>query len=454
MAAWDLKHPDFSGEPRTDDLSQKESPRALLVLGLTAPLAGLGAGVVGAFFRLTLEEAARLRGALLHEMNAWNAGGLALVMVLAAAAAAIAAWMARRVPSAAGSGIPRVMAVLDGEAPPAPARVIPVKFVAGTLAIGAGLALGREGPSVQMGASIAYQTGRLLRRNRTDCRVLLAAGAGAGFATAFNAPIAGAVFVLEALVKRFEARIAIAALAASAVAIWVGRAITGAAPDYAVRYLTEPGFVETPLFLILGIAAGLAGLLYNRTLLTGLKIVDRLTAVPVELRAALVGAAVGAIAWFAPSLIGGGDVLAQQALSGIGTLAVLPLIFLFRLGLIACSVSSGTPGGLLVPFLVLGAELGLWLGKLCALSLPGIAIDPQGFAVVGMAALFTAIVRAPLTAIVLVTEMTDDVTMLLPMIVACAVAMLTPTLFGDRAILESLKTRFLGGKPNLAPEED
>jgi chloride channel protein, CIC family len=111
-------------------------------------------------------------------------------------------------------------------------------------------------------------------------------------------------------------------------------------------------------------------------------------------------------------------------------------------------MSSGTPGGLLVPFLVLGAELGLWLGKLCALALPGMAIEPQGFAVVGMAALFTAIVRAPLTAIVLVTEMTADVTMLLPMIVACAVAMLTPTLFGDRAILEPLKAQFLGGKPN------
>jgi hypothetical protein len=126
------------------------------------------------------------------------------------------------------------MAVLEGEAPPAPLRVIPVKFLAGTLAIGARLALAREGPSVQMGASIAYQTGRLLRRSWADCRMLLAAGAGAGFATAFNAPIAGATFVLEALLRRFEARIAIAALAASAVAIWVGQVITGNAPDYTV----------------------------------------------------------------------------------------------------------------------------------------------------------------------------------------------------------------------------
>jgi CIC family chloride channel protein len=439
MSGRHLEHPGLPGEVHTDGLS----PRNLLALGLTAPLAGLGAGLVGASFRLTLEEAGRLRDALIHLGGRSSFCGFAVVVALAAGAAAIAAWLVRRVPSAAGSGIPRVMAVLDGEAPPAPARVIPTKFVAGTLAIGAGLVLGREGPSVQMGASIAYQTGRLLRRTQADCRALLAAGAGAGFATAFNAPIAGAMFVLEALVRRFEARIAIAALAASAVAIWVGRVLTGNAPDYVVGRLTEPGFAEMPLFVVLGAAAGLAGILYNRTLLAGLRTADRMTALPVELRAASVGAATGAIAWFAPSLVGGGEVLVQQALSDAGTLAILPLLFLVRLVMIACSVSSGTPGGLLVPFLVLGAELGLWLGKLCALALPSMAIQPQGFAVVGMAALFAAIVRAPLTAIVLVTEMTADVTMLLPMIVACSVAMLLPALFGENSILESLRQRFL-----------
>lgn len=239
---------------------------------------------------------------------------------------------------------------------------------------------------------------------------------------------------------------AIVALAASAVAIWVGRVLTGHAPDDVVGALAPPGLGVMPLFVVLGVAAGLAGLLYGRVLLSGLRLADRLAAFPVEFRAAAVGAAVGATAWFAPALVGGGDVLAQQALSGTGTLAILPLLFLFRLGLIVCSVASGAPGGLLVPFLALGAELGLWLGKFCVLVLPGTPIQPVGFAVVGMAALFAAIVRAPLTAIVLVTEMTADVTMLLPMIVACSVAMLVPALFGDRAIMASLKLRFLAGQ--------
>lgn len=416
----------------------------LIMLGVMASLAGLGAGVIGALFRLALEQANRFRDALLARMDVWGIGGFVLFVALAAGAAAIAAWMVRCLaPSASGSGIPRVMAVLDGEVAPAPLRVIPVKFLAGTLAIGSGLALGREGPIVQMGASIAYQIGKLLRRNWTDCRALMAAGAGAGFAVAFNAPIAGALFVFEGLLKRFEARLVIAALAASAVAIWVGRATFGDTPEFTVGALAQPGLDKMPYFVLLGIGAGLAGTLYNRTLLATLRTADRFSALPVELRAALVGAAVGAIAWFAPSLVGAGDGLAQQALRGEGTLAVLPALFLFRLGLIALSVAAGAPGGLLVPLLALGAELGLWIGLLCALAFPGMAFEPEGFALVGMAALFTAIVRTPLTAIVLVVEITANSTMLLPMIVACFAAMLASTLFGEMSILDSLKERSL-----------
>jgi chloride channel protein, CIC family len=182
-------------------------------------------------------------------------------------------------------------------------------------------------------------------------------------------------------------------------------------------------------------------MLYNRTLLASLRMVHRLASVPIELRAAAVGAGVGAVAWFSPSLVGGGDVLAQQALSGAGTLAIIPLVFVLRLILIACSVAPGTPGGLLAPLLGLGAELGLFFGMLCALYLRGMGLQPEGFAVVGMAALFSAIVRAPLTAIVLVTEVTDNVTMLLPIIVACFAATLIPTLFGDAPILDALRER-------------
>ena len=211
---------------------------SLLALALLAPLVGAASGLVGALFRLCLAQADRWRDALIAGAHGWEFFGFLLVCAGGATAVAAAAWLVRRVsPHASGSGIPHVEAVLREELPQAPYRLILVKFVGGLLAIGSGLALGREGPSVQMGASISHLVGRMFRRGWPDCRVLLAAGAGAGLATAFNAPIAGAVFVLEELVRRFEPRMAIAALGASATAIAVARLLLGDAPDFQVLAL-------------------------------------------------------------------------------------------------------------------------------------------------------------------------------------------------------------------------
>ena len=151
-------------------------------------------------------QADRFRNALIEWAHGQEAVGFLLVLAVCAGATAIAAWLVRRYsPHAAGSGIPHVEAVLRGELPPIPFRLIPVKFFGGLLAIGAGLALGREGPTVQMGASLAHLVGKIFGRSWPDCRVLIAAGAGAGLGTAFNAPIAGAVFVLEELVAAIRA---------------------------------------------------------------------------------------------------------------------------------------------------------------------------------------------------------------------------------------------------------
>jgi chloride channel protein, CIC family len=210
----------------------------LFALALLALVAGAVAGFVGAIFRLSLEQADRLRDALIGWAHGQEAAGFFLVLAACASATAVAGWLVNRYsPHAAGSGIPHVEAVVRGELPPAPFRLIPVKFFGGLLAIGAGLALGREGPTVQMGASLALLVGKIFRRSWPDCRVLIAAGAGAGLGTAFNAPIAGAVFVLEELVQRFERRIAIAALAASATGIGAARLLLGDAPDFDVSGL-------------------------------------------------------------------------------------------------------------------------------------------------------------------------------------------------------------------------
>jgi CIC family chloride channel protein len=419
----------------------------LLVLVLLALVVGAAAGLVGAILRLTLEQADRLRDALIAWAQGEKLAGFLFVVGTCAAATLVAAWLVRRFsPHASGSGIPHVEAVLNEEIPQAPVHLIWVKFCGGVLAIGSGLALGREGPSVQMGASVAHFVGKVCRREWPDCRVLVAAGAGAGLATAFNAPIAGAVFVLEELVRRFELRIAVAALGASATGIAVARVFLGDAPDFHVDALVYARAEATPLFFVLGAVAGLAAIAYNRALLETIAAAERLGRLPVELRAGLIGAAVGTLAWFAPGVVGGGDAITQRSLVGAEMLSVLPLIFLLRFALGTVSYAAGTPGGLFAPILALGAQLGLFLGLLCRLALPDLDIQAEGFAVVGMAAFFTGVVRAPLTGIVLVTEMTANVTMLLPMLVACFAAMLVPTLLRNAPIYESLREHTLRGE--------
>jgi CIC family chloride channel protein len=417
---------------------------SLLALALLALVAGALAGLVGAIFRLCLAQADRLRDVLIARAHGWQAVGFLLVLAACAAATALAAWLVRRYsPHASGSGIPHVEAVLRGELPQAPFGLIPVKFVGGLLAIGAGLALGREGPSVQMGASLAHLVGAVFGRSWPDCRVLVAAGSGAGLGTAFNAPIAGAVFVLEELVQRFEHRIAIAALLASASALGVARVLLGDTPDFHVNMLGHSDAGTRTLYFLFGAFAGLLAVAYNRVLLATLATARRLIPAPVELRAGLVGAAVGMLGWFAPDLIGGGDAITQSVLAGSASLVALPAFFLIRFALSAVSYAAGAPGGLFAPMLVLGAQFGFLSGAVCRTLLPYLDVQPEGFAIVGMAAFFAGVVRAPVTGIVLATEMTGNVTMLLPMLCACAVAMLVPTLLGDPPIYESLRERAL-----------
>jgi CIC family chloride channel protein len=428
-------------EPNAKTCDQQGS---LAVLAFVSLIVGVASGLLGAIFRLTLEQADRFRDSVLHWAHSEGSTGLLSMVGGAAAATALAAWLVRRYsPYASGSGIPHVEAVVNGELPPAPFRLIPVKFFGGLLAIGAGLALGREGPSVQMGASLAHLLGVAFRRNWPDCRVLLAAGAGAGLATAFNAPIAGAVFVLEELVRRFDTRVTIATLGSSAGAIAVARVLLGEAPDFRVEPLPYPGFGTVPIYLALGVTAGLLGVGYNRTLLGTLAALDRLHRWPVELRAALIGATVGLLAWFAPSLVGGGDPITQRVLAGTDTLAMVAVVFILRFGLGALSYAAGTPGGLFAPMLVLGSQAGLLFGTLCSRWAPGVGSYPTAFAVVGMAAFFTAVVRAPVTGIVLVTEMTASFTLLLPMLAACFAAMVVPTLLRNPPIYDVLRQRAL-----------
>lgn len=419
-------------------------------------------GFVAAAFRLALEWADARRVLMLE----WARGGegLSIWGVVAAIgacalAAALAAWLVERFsPDSAGSGIPHVESVLQHDVPIAPGRLIPVKFIGGVLAIGSGFALGREGPSVQIGATIAHEIGRWLGWRKVDCRSLLAAGAGAGLATAFNAPIGGSVFVLEELVRRFDTRIAIVTFGASTGAIVVARLMLGAAPEFAIAGMVEPSLRVMPAFLLLGLVMGGLGVLYNKLILWMLNATDGLSRVPRWTKAAAIGAVIGLIGFLWPVAVGGGDVLTRDALhwpnavpGGVGGTAIWTLAALFALRVVLgpLSYAAQTPGGLFAPLLAVGAQAGVlcaigW-NAICHNAIPsvfsGAAVDPAAMGIVAMVGLFAAVVRAPLTGIVLVSEMTVGMTLLLPMIGVCVGAMLVPTLVGNEPIYESLRMR-------------
>ena len=410
---------------------------------LAAAIVGGGVGLVGVAFRLALAEADRARDGLIAAAHAHLPhAGWAVLMAACGTAAGAGCWLAQRfAPTTAGSGIPRVEAVLRNHLRPATALILPIKFVGGVLSIGAGLALGREGPTVQMGGTVGRlfddATGKLTPEPWT----LIAAGAGAGLAVAFNAPLAAALFVVEELIQRFSARIFTATLVACISGTVVLRSCLG---DATVFHVTvDPRGLPTvvlPEYLLLGVAAGLFGVAFNVSLVWTL---DRFGPFGGHRRGSkglIVGAAAGLLAWLAPTMVGGGETIAQSALTQAMSVRTLAVLLAVRFALTMVSYGSGAPGGIFAPLLALGALIGGVAHAAAAVVRAGTP-HPSTFAAVAMAACFTAVVRSPLTAVVLVLEMTGAWTLILPMMAASAMAYAVPELLGNPPIYDTLRRR-------------
>jgi len=365
--------------------------------------------------------------------------------VLFAAAGAVAAVILTRryAPEASGSGIPHIEAVLHRLRELDWTRVLPVKFFGGIFAIGGGLALGREGPTVQMGGAIGDAVSKALKVSPRERRTLIAAGSGAGLAAAFNAPLSGLVFVLEEVRRDFQPIVFGAAFVAAVIADIVARIGAGPFPVFTVPNYPNPPLPSLVVFIVVGIAAGFLGVMFNRGLLGTMDLYGRIPDKYIVPAVALTGGIIGLIAWFSPISIGSGHTLAELALKGELLLGAIPLFFIIRFILTTTSYSTGTPGGIFAPLLVLGALIGLAIGMIANKYFPEIAPIPAVFAVVGMAAYFTAIVRAPLTGIMLIIEMTGNYELLLPLLVSCFCAYAVAEYLKDLPIYESLLERDL-----------
>jgi len=410
-------------------------------------LQGIGAGVAAAlvviFFRLLLGKAETFLHTTLEKGAAH--GWFPPVWFLALGLAAYVVYrLVRWEPYISGSGIPQVEAEVNGHIETNWWRVILAKYVGGTLAIGAGLSLGREGPSIQLGAMAAKGYSRLTKRPGHEERFLITCGAGAGLAAAFNAPFAGVLFALEEVHKNFSPEVLLSTMASAVTADFLSRNVFGLSPVFDFG-----GAVMLPLgqyghLVVLGMFLGFAGVLYNTSVGFFQRLYDRIPRKFIHILIPFMAA--GVLAFACPELLGGGHHLAMEIEDGhlaLGILAVyLVLKFLFSM----LSFGSGAPGGIFLPLLVMGAMLGgLYSGTME--SLFGLEeVYLSNFVIFGMSGFFAAIVRAPITGIILISEMTGSLQHMLSLSVVSLAAYLVPDMLRVKPIYEQLMARLVEGK--------
>lgn len=419
--------------------SQLASPMAYVV----AIVAGALAGLIGTAFRVALTSADTFRIAVVDYFHEWPWVGWIVPVGAAALCVVIARYLVVRVPEAAGSGVQRVEASVRRQIAPDRLSVIPAKFIGGVLAIGSGMALGREGPTVQMSAAVGSRLARAAKVPNDDALALQASLAGAGLGVAFNAPLGGAIFVVEELTKSIRMKVIALTLLATGTAIAVMRLLIGSRADFDISQLPGIDVAQMPVLIIFGFVMGLLGGLYSRTIVYFLDLFARFDRVPLLVRAGIVGAIVGLLGWFLPGIVGGGDNITQDVLTGAMPLMVIAGIVIVRWFLGPLSYSVAAPGGLFAPLLVLGACFGALFGGVLSQLTGGAVGHPVLYALVGMAALFGAVVRAPITGIVLVVEMTATSNQFVPLMLGTAAALVAVTWTKTEPIYDTLRARLL-----------
>lgn len=362
--------------------------------------------------------------------------------------------MAKYAPLSGGSGIPQVKGVILGVMKMKWFRILWVKILGGALAIGAGLSLGREGPSIQIGAVTAEGFSRALGRTRLEERFLITGGAGAGLAAAFNAPLAGMIFALEELHRNFSGAVLLPTMASAVTATLVTRFFFG--PSTSFHFGTLAPLPASCLIdaVLLSAAAGFLGILFNGGLLrTG-----KFYGLPLfknqygKILFAL-GCAV-MLGFTLPEVLGGGNRLVDELARRPYSLSFLLLLLAGKYLFTLISYGCGVPGGFFLPLLVLGSLLGASFGTLLvSLGL----LDPlyiPNMIIIGMAALFASSVRSPITGTVLILEMTGDFHHLMVLALASALAYITAELLRGEPIYDALLKRSLAASPDEESERE
>lgn len=340
-------------------------------------------------------------------------------------------------PETKGSGIPFVKMVMARMGNITRVRTIVVKFLAGVAGIGTGLSLGREGPSVQLGAGAGALVGKIFKMKGTDQGKLIAAGAGSAIGATFNAPIAGTIFVLEELVNKFSASLLFPVLVATVTASSVARHFLGNNPSFTIPYITHDlSFEGISVCIILGIVAGFLGVAFAKIIYKNNEFFEKMDKIPNWLKPAIAGFGIGVIGIFVPYVLGSGNLSVDLLLQHKLALSVVVLVFAVKFFVTPFCFGSGAAGGIFLPMLMLGSFLGYIVASI--FNMFGFHVDVVVMAMIGMGAFLASVARTPITAVVMVFEMTAGYTHILPIMLSAAIADLIAEKLNHRPIYASL----------------
>src|SRR6266576_1549356 len=383
-------------------------------LDLTLLIGALVGAIVVAFILLTERFGARL----------YPAGGAAWrrLLVPVTGSLGMGFLLFRYFPEARGSGVPQTKAALFAREGRITLGTVVGKFFCTSVTLASGIPLGREGPSVQVGAGLSSVLGRALRLSPEKVKALIPVGAAAAVAAAFNTPLAAVLFALEEVVGDLHAPVLGSVVLASATSWAMLRLLLGNDPLFQVpQYqLVHPG--EFGIYALLGVAGGFVSVAFTKLLLWMRARFLRFPRKTVWFQPVAGGLTVGVMGWFVPQLLGVGYKHVGEALNGNMALKLMILLLVLKLIAVATSYASGNAGGIFGPSLFLGAMLGGIVGNVAHGLFPNYVGTPGAYALVGMGTAFAGIVRAPMTSVVMIFAITRDFAVSVPPITSTLVS--------------------------------
>lgn len=424
-------------------------PLQLIAKGLAA---GVLSGFVVMMYRWVLQKADEWLKIIL-ECTARSYTGMAGWFLILILLALIVGYLVRLEPMISGSGIPQLEGEMAGKLNQTWWKVLPAKFSGGFLCLLGGLSLGREGPSIQLGAMAGKAVSRLFSLGKSEEKYMLTCGASAGLAAAFHAPLAGVLFSLEEIHKNFSVSVLICVMTASVTADYFTSEFLGSSPIFSFKITEDLPMQYYWMVLILGLLLGAFGVFYNWFTLKVQSIYLSVPWLNPATRLVLPFLTAGILGYTVPVLLGsGGNLITMVTTEQLGLTAALFLLagkFLFS----AVCFGSGAPGGIFFPLLVLGGLTGGIFGMGCSevFGLPPEYVN--NFVLLAMAGYFTAIVRAPLTGIILIFEMTGSLSQLASLTLVSIAAFVVATLMRSEPIYESLLEGILKRQGERIPED-